>query len=234
MIALRPDRGRQRQPAAEALAEYHDVGLDAEMLVGVEQPRAAEPDFHLVADHQDAVPAAERLHRPEVVARAARPCRRRTGSAQGTALRRLRAAPARRTAPPARRKLVSRLPRRRRRERLWDSAPASGREPSARLAGRDGRKSPSSRWCPRDRRRGRPGCAAALSPPPRRAPRFRWRPSRNGRARRDLAPAPARRRAAARQARRRAGWPLKGGWRPPGWTAPGRRRRAPRDGNDQG
>ena len=52
--------GAEREAAADALGERHDVGRDARPLIGEELAGAADAGLHLVEDQQQAVLVAER------------------------------------------------------------------------------------------------------------------------------------------------------------------------------
>ena len=61
----RPDQRRQRQPAAETLAEDDHVGLHAFVAESVERAAAPQAHLDLVEDGEDAVPPAAFLQRLE-------------------------------------------------------------------------------------------------------------------------------------------------------------------------
>ena len=54
------DDAGQRQPAGQALADAHDVGLDALVLARPHRAGAADAGLHLVDHEQDAVLVAQR------------------------------------------------------------------------------------------------------------------------------------------------------------------------------
>ena len=64
------DDAGQRQAAGEALADAHDVGLDAVVLARPHRAGAADAGLHLVDDEQDAVAVAQ-------LAQVGQPARRR-------------------------------------------------------------------------------------------------------------------------------------------------------------
>ncbi len=59
MTARPGDDAGQRQPAGQALADAHDVGLDAVVLARPHRAGAADAGLHLVDDEQDAVLVAQ-------------------------------------------------------------------------------------------------------------------------------------------------------------------------------
>ncbi len=61
--SARREKGAERESAADALGDRHDVGLDPGPLAGEELAGAADAGLHLVGDEKQAVLVAERAQR---------------------------------------------------------------------------------------------------------------------------------------------------------------------------
>ena len=64
---LLDQHGAYREAVAEPFRQRHDVGLDAEVLVGEQRARPPDARLHLVEDQQQVLLVAPGAHLPEVV-----------------------------------------------------------------------------------------------------------------------------------------------------------------------